>query len=456
MTPGAPAPAPVAVDMPDDPSASPPLAELCVRLVAGRMFARVDRAQLLDALRWALTAVDRRSPVPALQRTVVLDGDRRPSEVQVSGFDYERLAEHEVAAPGSAGACLVDGYLLQQMLRALPKQITRLRLAADGQVLTITGTAGPDLPMPGAIAQVTLRLPLADRADEYPTPKVDPHLDMLWLTQQELTGLAPVVACASTDPAAFPVLTGVQIHGKSDSPAGLTPSRTVVRFEAVDRYRCARVSLTRERTSWRGGSVLFPAWVLRDAIAAARRQTAPVALMLPRSNRPGDDGHPADSASLSVGVDLGIRRVYTRPVMGSPPPLDALIPTAPADACITVNPAEFAPALRLAAAALGPEAPIASATIETLAERDLEVRTGIRPDQAFPLPRARTLVPAGNTSQISEVTLRVSYLLDALAAAGKAEYVTLDQAEPHKPVRILTPSRPDLVQMVMPVRLAGS
>src|SRR5579884_3596361 len=156
---------------------------------------QVDRESFADAVAWAARVLPQKAALPVLSDLrLEADGD---GQLSLSGFDYEVSARADLAVTtGEAGAALVPGRLLAEIVRSLPA--APVEVGTDGNRITVTcGSARFGLPT----------LPL----DEYPTLPAMPEVTGTLGSDAFAAAIGSVAVAAGRDDA-LPVLTGVRIE----------------------------------------------------------------------------------------------------------------------------------------------------------------------------------------------------------------------------------------------------
>jgi len=372
---------------------------------------RVERDGFADAVAWAARILPQKAALPVLaglRLEVGTDG-----ALELSGFDYEVSAQAQLEATvAEAGAILVPGRLLAEIVRSLPPQ--PVDLATDGaRVVLSCGSAKFTLPT----------LPL----DEYPTLPDMPTVAGTVGSDAFAAAVAAVAVAAGRDDA-LPVLTGIRVEIDGEQ----------VTLAATDRYRLAVRTLR-----WAPSdpamqtTALVPARTLAEA-ARSLTSGAEVSLSLSTSG-PGDG---------LVGLAGAARSTTSRLLDGEFPKYRSLLPDS-FSATATVDSAALTDAVRRVALVASRTSPIRL----SFSSDGLALEAG-GVDEA----EAQESLPAGFDGEPLTIAFNATYLLDGLGSVDSDE-AHLSFTGPTKPA-VLT-GKPgaddgsDHRYLLMPVRLAS-
>jgi DNA polymerase III subunit beta len=372
---------------------------------------RVERDGFADAVAWAARILPQKAALPVLaglRLEVGTDG-----ALELSGFDYEVSAQAQLEATvAEAGAILVPGRLLAEIVRSLPPQ--PVDLATDGARVVLTcGSAKFTLPT----------LPL----DEYPTLPEMPAVSGTVGSDAFAAAVAAVAVAAGRDDA-LPVLTGIRVEIDGEQ----------VTLAATDRYRLAIRTLR-----WAPSdpamqtTALVPARTLAEA-ARSLTSGAEVSLSLSASG-PGDG---------LVGLAGAARSTTSRLLDGEFPKYRSLLPDS-FSATATVDSAALTDAVRRVALVASRTSPIRL----SFSSDGVALEAG-GVDEA----EAQETLPAGFDGEPLTIAFNATYLLDGLGSVDSDE-AHLSFTGPTKPA-VLT-GKPgadegsDHRYLLMPVRLAS-
>lgn len=365
----------------------------------------VGQAELIEALGWVVRAV------PARPATPVLAGVRMHIDggvLSLHAFDYEQTATSRVTSISDAedGECLVPGRLFAEIVRVLPRGAIQIR-QADTTVVLETGSSRFTLPQ--------LALDAYPALPDLPGPLGT--VDAAGFTD----AVRQVVPAADRD-GGFPVLTGV--HMAFDPAAG------TVRMAATDRFRLAA----------------------RTVAFTPTADTDPVSVLVPARTLDGYVKTTGGAETLTVGYADGLfamstasRHAGTRPIEGTFPKYESLVPTSSAGQARVVA-AELADAVRRVAL-------VAASKIDPcrviLADDHLRVEAGDGSAAA-----ASETVPADCEGEQLTVAFNPTFLGEACAAFGDGKVsVSLSPEKPALFQLLGQETGPD-IYLVMPVRLA--
>lgn len=371
---------------------------------------RVERDGFADAVAWAARILPQKAALPVLaglRLEVGTDG-----ALELSGFDYEVSAQAQVEATvAEAGAILVPGRLLAEIVRSLPPQ--PIDLATDGSRVVVTcGSARFTLPT----------LPL----EEYPTLPVMPTATGTVGSDAFAAAVSAVAIAAGRDDA-LPVLTGIRVEIEGEQ----------VTLAATDRYRLAIRTLR-----WAPidpslqTTALVPARTLAEA-AKSLTSGAEVTLSLA-----------ADNAGEGLFGLAGAQRATTSRLLdGEFPKYRSLLPDS-STATATVDAAALMDAVR---------------RVALVASRTSPVRLSFSPDGVsleaggVDEAEAHEALPGGFEGEPLTIAFNATYLLDGLSSLDSDE-AQLAFTGPTKPA-VLTgkpgDSATDHRYLLMPVRLSS-
>lgn len=370
---------------------------------------QVDREPFADAVAWAARILPQKAAMPVLsglRLEVGTDG-----ALALSGFDYEVSAQADLeVSAAEAGAVLVPGRLLAEIVRSLPSAM--VEVGTDGSRITVAaGSARFTLPT----------LPL----DEYPTLPAMPEVTGSLGSDAFAAAVASVAVAAGRDDA-LPVLTGVRIEIEGDQ----------LTLVGCDRYRLA-VRTLRWSPVDPGieGIALVPARTLADA---ARSLTSGAEVSLSLNGSGGSDA--------LFGLAGGARRTTTRLIDGEYPKYRALFPDTAA-ATATISTAALTEAVRRVALVASRTSPVrmrfedGTVTLEA---------AGI--DEA----EAAEALPVAFEGEPLTIAFNPTYLLDGLGAIDSDE-ARLAFTTPAKPAVLTGKSdgESDYRYLLMPVRFGA-
>jgi DNA polymerase-3 subunit beta len=372
---------------------------------------RVERDGFADAVAWAARILPQKAALPVLaglRLEVGTDGG-----LELSGFDYEVSAQAQLEATvAEAGAILVPGRLLAEIVRSLPPQ--PIDLATDGaRVVLSCGSSKFTLPT----------LPL----DEYPTLPEMPAVAGTVGSDAFAAAVAAVAIAAGRDDA-LPVLTGIRVEIDGEQ----------VTLAATDRYRLAVRTLR-----WAPSdpamqtTALVPARTLADA---AKSLTSGAEITLALSGTGPGEG--------LVGLSGAQRSTTSRLLDGEFPKYRSLLPDS-FSATATIDSATLTDAVRRVALVASRTSPIRL----SFSADGLSLEAG-GVDEA----EAQESLPAGFDGEALTIAFNATYLLDGLGSIDSDE-AHLSFTGPTKPA-VLT-GKPgadegtDHRYLLMPVRLAS-
>jgi DNA polymerase-3 subunit beta len=372
---------------------------------------RVERDGFADAVAWAARILPQKAALPVLaglRLEVGTDG-----ALELSGFDYEVSAQAQLEATvAEAGAMLVPGRLLAEIVRSLPPQ--PIDLATDGsRVVLSCGSAKFTLPT----------LPL----DEYPTLPEMPAVAGTVGSDAFAAAVAAVAIAAGRDDA-LPVLTGIRVEIDGEQ----------VTLAATDRYRLAVRTLR-----WAPSdpamqtTALVPARTLAEA---AKSLTSGAEITLALSGTGPGEG--------LVGLSGAQRSTTSRLLDGEFPKYRSLLPDS-FSATATIDSAMLTDAVR---------------RVALVASRTSPIRLSFSPDGlsleagGVDEAEAQESLPAGFDGEPLTIAFNATYLLDGLGSIDSDE-AHLSFTGPTKPA-VLT-GKPgadegtDHRYLLMPVRLSS-
>jgi DNA polymerase-3 subunit beta len=372
---------------------------------------RVERDGFADAVAWAARILPQKAALPVLAGLRLEVGP--DGALELSGFDYEVSAQAQVDATVSeAGAILVPGRLLAEIVRSLPPQ--PIDLNTDGsRVVLSCGSARFTLPT----------LPL----DEYPTLPAMPEVAGTVGSDAFAAAVAAVAIAAGRDDA-LPVLTGIRVEIDGEQ----------VTLAATDRYRLAVRTLR-----WAPvdpamqTTALVPARTLAEA---AKSLTAGAEVTLSLSgNGPGEG---------LLGLSGAHRSTTSRLLDGEFPKYRSLLPDS-SSAIATIDSAALTDAVRRVALVASRTSPI---RLSFSADGARLEAGGV--DEA----EAQESIPAGFDGEELTIAFNATYLLDGLSSLDSDE-AQLAFTGPTKPA-VLTGKTgsdggTDHRYLLMPVRLAS-
>jgi DNA polymerase-3 subunit beta len=372
---------------------------------------RVERDGFADAVAWAARILPQKAALPVLaglRLEVGPDGG-----LDLSGFDYEVSAQAQLEATvAEAGAILVPGRLLAEIVRSLPPQ--PIDLATDGsRVVLSCGSARFTLPT----------LPL----DEYPTlPSLPPVAGTVGSDAFAAAVAAVAIAAGRDD--ALPVLTGIRIEIDGEQ----------VTLAATDRYRLAvRTLRWAPLNPAMQATALVPARTLADA-AKSLTAGAEVTLSL-SSNGPGDG---------LIGLSGAQRSTTSRLLDGEFPKYRSLLPEE-SSATATVDSAALTDAVRRVALVASRTSPIRL----SFSSEGVGLEAG-GVDEA----EAQESIPGEFEGEPLTIAFNATYLLDGLGSLDSDE-AQLAFTGPTKPAVLTGKSGADggtdHRYLLMPVRLAS-
>jgi DNA polymerase-3 subunit beta len=372
---------------------------------------RVERDGFADAVAWAARILPQKAALPVLaglRLEVGTDGG-----LELSGFDYEVSAQAQLEATvAEAGAILVPGRLLAEIVRSLPPQ--PIDLATDGaRVVLSCGSAKFTLPT----------LPL----DEYPTLPDMPAVAGTVGSDAFAAAVAAVAIAAGRDDA-LPVLTGIRVEIDGEQ----------VTLAATDRYRLAVRTLR-----WAPSdpamqtTALVPARTLAEA---AKSLTSGAEITLALSGTGPGEG--------LVGLSGAQRSTTSRLLDGEFPKYRSLLPDS-FSATATIDSATLTDAVRRVALVASRTSPIRL----SFSSDGLSLEAG-GVDEA----EAQESLPAGFDGEPLTIAFNATYLLDGLGSIDSDE-AHLSFTGPTKPA-VLTgkPGADEGTEhryLLMPVRLAS-
>lgn len=372
---------------------------------------QIDREAFAEGVSWVARILPQKAALPVLSG-LRLDVDRSGS-LALSGFDYEVSAQVELdVTVAEAGAALVPGRLLAEIVRSLPS--APVELETEGSRVQLTcGSARFTLPT----------LPL----DEYPTLPAMPEVSGSLGSDAFAAAIASVAVAAGRDDA-LPVLTGVRVEIDGDQ----------LTLVGCDRYRLAVRTVRWSPVDPTMQAVaLVPARTLADA-ARSLTSGAEVALAL----------QGAGSPEALFGLAGGTRRTTTRLIDGEYPKYRSLFPDAMTGTAVT-DTATLIDAVRRVALVASRTSPVRlSFTSDALT---LEA-AGL--DEA----EAAESLPVSYDGEPFTIAFNPTYLLDGLAAIDSDE-ARLAFTTPAKPA-VLTgkadaDGSSDYRYLLMPVRFGG-
>jgi DNA polymerase-3 subunit beta len=371
---------------------------------------RVERDGFADAVAWAARILPQKAALPVLAGLRLEVG--KDGGLELSGFDYEVSAQAQLEATvAEAGAILVPGRLLAEIVRSLPPQ--PIDLATDGaRVVVSCGSSKFTLPT----------LPL----DEYPTLPEMPAVAGTVGSDAFAAAVAAVAIAAGRDDA-LPVLTGIRVEIDGEQ----------VTLAATDRYRLAVRTLR-----WAPSdpamqtTALVPARTLAEA---AKSLTAGAEITLALSGTGPGEG--------LVGLSGAQRSTTSRLLDGEFPKYRSLLPDS-FSATATIDSATLTDAVRRVALVASRTSPIRL----SFSADGLSLEAG-GVDEA----EAQESLPAGFDGEPLTIAFNATYLLDGLGSIDSDE-AHLSFTGPTKPA-VLT-GKPgadegtDHRYLLMPVRLA--
>jgi len=372
---------------------------------------QVERELFADAVAWAARILPQKAALPVLSGLRLDAGGN--GTLSLSGFDYEVSANVDLEVSVSeAGAALVPGRLLADIVRSLPTAIVDVE--TDGSRVVVTcGTARFALPT----------LPL----DEYPTLPAMPEVTGSLGSDAFAAAITSVAVAAGRDDA-LPVLTGVRVEIEGDQ----------LTLIGCDRYRLAiRTVKWSPVDPGVQGVALVPAKTLADA---ARSLTSGAEVSLSVAGLEGGDA--------LFGLMGGSRRTTTRLIDGEYPKVRALFPDSVA-ATAVLDTAALTEAVRRVALVASRTSPVrmafegGSVTLEAAGLDDAEA--------------AETL-PVTFEGEPLTIAFNPNYLLDGLGAidSDEARMTFTTAAKP----AVLTgkddaDGSSDYRYLLMPVRFGG-
>ncbi|MHB8452355.1 MAG: DNA polymerase III subunit beta [Mycobacteriales bacterium] len=367
---------------------------------------RVDKADLAEAIGWAIRAVPSRPPL-AILAGMLIDADA--AGISVSGFDFEVAAKAVAGATVTeAGRAVVAGRLLADIVRSLPA--APVDVLADSTHVTLScGTSRFELPT----------LPTED----YPALPDLPE-ESGRLTGAVFAAAVTQVAVAAGHDDLLPFLTGIRIDIEGDR----------LTLAATDRYRLAVRELP-----WRPSgdpeqippSALVPARTLAETAKALAGSDAEVVIAL---GAVGDN---------MAGFVSGGRVTTTRLIDGEFPRYRSLLPTQ-LDSQAEVSTAELAEAVKRMSLVLSRTSPVRLTF--TSGEVVLEAAAG---DGAT----ATEHIAADFDAAATTVAFNPEYLLAGLAVLD-SDRARIGLTDPAKPA-VISGKSPDYRYLIMPVRLGG-
>ena len=372
---------------------------------------RVEREPFGDAVAWSARILPQKAALPVLSG-LRLDVDAGGT-LALSGFDYEVSAQADLdVSVSEAGAALVPGRLLAEIVRSLPA--APVDVTTDGNRVVLTcGSSRFALPT----------LPL----DEYPTLPSMPEITGSLGSDHFSAAIASVAVAAGRDDA-LPVLTGVRIEIAGDQ----------LTLVGCDRYRLA-VRTVRWSPVDPGieGVALVPARTLADA-ARSLTSGAEVALSLTGSG--GSD--------TLFGLAGGSRRTTTRLIDGEYPKYRALFPDT-TSATATLDSAVLTDAVRRVALVASRTSPV-----RMRFEADTVTLEAAGLDEA----EAAETLPVAFEGEPLTIAFNPNYLLDGLGAIDSDE-ARMTFTTPAKPA-VLTgkadsDGSSDYRYLLMPVRFGA-
>lgn len=361
---------------------------------------RIDQDALADAAAWGARFVPLR-PVSPSMSGIKLEaaGDR----LAVSAFDNETYGRAEVEADiGDEGTVLVNGRLLAEIVRSLPK--SAVDVVADGAKVNVScGRARFALPT----------IPL----EEYPlVPEMPPPVGTI--PGDRLAEAVAQVAVASSKDDMLPQLTGMRIELGPES----------VTLAATDRYRLA----VRE-VPWQAAdsqidlNALIPARQLAETVKSLGSSEVLLSV--------GDAG--------LFGLTTDTRQSSARLIDADFPKYQTLFPKE-AETVATIDRGALTEAVK---------------RVSLVAERNSAIRMMVQGDQVTLQAQstddaeASEVVAAEVDGEDLVAGFNPGYLLDGLGALHD-EVATLSFTQPNRPV-VITGAEADYRYLLMPVRLAG-
>ena len=338
------------------------------------MKSTVEREALADAVTWVARALPSRPVIPVLAGLLLRAGD---DGLTLSCFDYEVSARiHVPADVAGAGAVLVPGRLLVEIIRSLPG--LPVEFADDPNGVSM---------MCGEAAFTLVTLP----SGEYPELPELPQLAGTADGGVLAAAIGQVTPAASRDDT-LPMLTAVSIELTGET----------MTLAATDRYRLAVRELGWSPAPGAGDhgrvAVLVPSKTLADA-ARMMSPGVPVRIMLREGGTDGGDA--------MIGFEAGERRLTTRLLAGEFIRYRSRFPEE--FGCSADLPAEaFAEAVR---------------RVSLVAERGTPVQLSFAPGRVTVgaatqgQARARETVPAEFTGDEPVIAFSPHYLLDGVVAA---------------------------------------
>lgn len=384
----------------DKPKASP---------TAGRLWANVARDDLLSALTFAGSAVDRRPIVPVLGGVLLTVAH---STLTASCTNYDLYTEATCAAPRGKGSALAPAGLLRQMVAALPKGST-VELRVHGEQRLSVAAGG-----------ITFQVPLMPTED-YPAGGVPESRRTLTMTGAELASLGQVLPAASRDDT-VPILECVQLAVVDGT----------LRAAATDRYRLAVLDTGKPASLLHPINV--PAQLVRLAVKLFRRAPG-VGL----SVVPGEGREPARWVVYSAG-----RWLVGNLTDGSFPAYASLVPK-PDDYrwTLTADVDTMLAAVKAATLAIGGHWSVRLCLRST----GSTFESG---DQSWDGSTTAVVPIAGAYLRGDDATasFNPAFVADGYRVFAKDDRVTMRLTLPNKPAVFHGASRPGLTYLLMPVR----
>lgn len=349
---------------------------------------------LADAAAFASKGLSPRPPVPVLSGLLI---EAVPSGLHISGFDYEKSAQTQVAAEvAEPGTVLLQGKMFTDIIRKFGKKT--VTVTVEGNKATLTA---------GSAVFTMNAMPVSEFPPMPGLPSIVGTVD----GDAFAAAVSQVIGAVSTDDS-LKVLTGVHIVSEGDE----------LTLRTTDRYRLAEAVIP-----WRPAGedidMLVPGKWLGDLVKTLAGEASILA-----------DGN-------LVGVRTGNRATTSIKVDGDFPKIKTLFPDS-SETDITVDRSAFVDVLARVSLVAERNTPVRL----TACDGELIVEAGTGEDA-----QGRETLPCEIAGTDVVVAVNPMYLAWSLAASPSTEVVLEFQENRGKPV--LLSGHDGLRHLIMPVKL---